>query len=208
VRGTLYDPNLPIALMTAPSFQRKRSILCPCPSHDSLRLTVLRCIVLLYLEGLQSNPPEPDDRETNPPTSPRSQTAPARVTSPMLKGSNSGGSGARRSGRSELSYVTDKRQNGLGLNGVPPTEHDNEIRSDVQEGRDSEAGASVPIRSTGHVSVVVWFMSLQFLSGVRFDHSRPYLLRWSLALKMVPVSDTNLSALPLETWVNLLGTNR
>ena len=70
----------------------------------------------------------------------------------MLKGSNSGGSGARRSGRSELSYVTDKRQNGLGLNGIPPAEHDNEIRSDVQEGRGSEVGTPVLIRATGHVS--------------------------------------------------------
>ena len=70
----------------------------------------------------------------------------------MLKGSNSGGSGARRSGRSELSYVTDKRQNGAGLNLPSPTQHDNEIRSDVQEGRGSEAGTSVPIRTTGHVS--------------------------------------------------------
>ena len=101
---------------------------------------------------MQSDPPEPDDKGTDPPTSPRSQAAPARVTSPMLKGSNSGGSGARRSGRSELSYVTDKRQNGQGPNGVPPIEHDNEIRSDVQEGRESEVGTSVPIRTVAHVS--------------------------------------------------------
>ena len=105
---------------------------------------------------MQSDPPEAEGGETNPPTSPRSQTVPARVTSPLLKGSNSGGSGARRSGRSELSYVTDKRHNALGLNGPsPPAEHDQEIRSDVQEGRYSEAGASVPIRTTGHVSLVV-----------------------------------------------------
>ena len=149
----LSNPTLPSMLMTTTSFQRKRSVLGPCPSHDTLKLMVSCHLVLLYLEGMQSDPPAPDERESNPPTSPRSQTAPARITSPMLKGSNSGGSGARRSGRSELSYVTDKRQNGLGLNGVPHTEHDNEIRSDVQEGRDSEVGASVPIRTTGHVSV-------------------------------------------------------
>ena len=70
----------------------------------------------------------------------------------MLRGSNSGGSGARRSGRSELSYVTDKRQNGLGLNGVSHPEHDHEVRSDVQEGRDSMVGTSVPVRTTAHVS--------------------------------------------------------
>ena len=110
--------------------------------------------VLLYLERMQSDPPEPDDRETNSPASPRSQAVPARVTSPMLKGSNSGGSGARRSGRSELSYVTDKRQNGLGVNGPPPIEHDNEIRSDLQEGRGSEVGTSVPIRTTGQVRII------------------------------------------------------
>lgn len=140
-------------LMTTASLQRKRSAIDPYPFRDTSKLKVPRHIVLLYLEGMQSNPPEPDDRESNPPTSPRSQTAPARVTSPMLKGSNSGGSGARRSGRSELSYVTDKRQNGLGLNGILPSEHDHDIRSDVQEARDSEVGTSVPIRTTGHVSV-------------------------------------------------------
>ena len=113
----------------------------------------------MYLETMESDPPPTEYRESNPPASPRSQTTPARVTSPLLKGSNSGGSGARRSGRSELSYVTDRRQqNGHGLNGPLPTEHDNEIRSDVQEGRDSEVGASVPIRTTGHVSVFVWLM--------------------------------------------------
>ena len=97
---------------------------------------------------MQTDPPDSDAKDTDSPTSPRSQTVPARVTSPMLRGSNSGGSGARRSARSELSYVTDKRQNGLGLNGVPPAERDNDIRSDVQEGRDSE------VRTMGHVSVV------------------------------------------------------
>ena len=83
----------------------------------------------------------------------------------MLRGSNSGGSGARRSGRSELSYVTDKRQNGLGLNGVPPNEHDNDIRSDVQEGRDSEV-APVPIRITGHVSAIMRITRSLLLPGV------------------------------------------
>jgi len=151
----------PTALMSATSFQRKRSIPTPQSSRDTPKLTVLRHTVLLYLEGMQSDPPEPDDRESNSPASPRSQTVPARVTSPMLRGSNSGGSGARRSGRSELSYVTDKRQNGLGPNGVPPNEHVNEIRSDVQEGRDSEVGTSVPIRTTGHVSIVTPSMSCQ-----------------------------------------------
>ena len=107
---------------------------------------------------MQTDPPEPDDKDSNPPTSPRSQTTPARVMSPVLKGSNSGGSGARRSARSELSYVSDKRQNGLGLNGVT-LEHENEIRSDVQEGRGSEVGTSVPIRTTGHVSLVVWLVN-------------------------------------------------
>ena len=106
----------------------------------------------MYLETMQSDPPDTEDRDPNPPASPRSLAAPARVTSPMLKGSNSGGSGARRSGRSELSYVTDKRQNGLGPNGPSPAEHDHEIRSDIQEGgRGSEFGTSVPIRTTGHV---------------------------------------------------------
>ena len=109
---------------------------------------------------MQSDPPEPDDRESNSPASPRSPTVPARVTSPLLKGSNSGGSAARRSARSELSYVTDKRQNGLGLNGVPPTEHENDIRSDLQEGRDSEVGNTVPIRVTEHVSATGRFYEL------------------------------------------------
>lgn len=116
---------------------------------------VLYHTVLLYLETMQSDPPETDDREGSTPVSPRSQATPARVTSPMLKGSNSGGSGARRSGRSELSYVTDKRQNGPGLNVPSPAEQENDIRSDVQEGRYSEVGASVPIRTTHHVSGVV-----------------------------------------------------
>ena len=135
----------------------KRVNTFPLPSHIFPKLTSLCHVVLMYLERMQSDPPEPDDRESNPPASPRSQTAPAQGTSPMLRGSNSGGSGARRSGRSELSYVTDKRPNGLGLNGISPTDHDNEIRSDVQEGRESEAGTSVPIRTTGHVSVA-WFI--------------------------------------------------
>jgi hypothetical protein len=162
--------------------------------------------VLLYLEKMQSDPPDAEGGEANP-TSPRSQTVPARVTSPMLKGSNSGGSGARRSARSELSYVTDKRQNAPGLNGPLPTEHDNEFRSDVQEGRYSEAGASVPIRTTGHVSVVVSPIgSGNLVSGVYCFH--PYLPRWSLALKMVLESDTNHSVLPLETWANPLGINK
>ena len=145
-------------LMSVTSFQRKRSILGLYSSHNTQRLTVYCHIVLLYLEGMQTDPPGQDDRDANPPASPRSQTVPARITSPMLRGSNSSGSGARRSGRSELSYVTDKRPNGLGLNGVPPTERDNDIRSDVQEGRDSEVGATVPIRATGHVSAVVSLM--------------------------------------------------
>lgn len=149
----LSNPNLPSMLMTTTSFQRKRSMLVPCPSHDAPKLTVSSRIVLLYLEGMQTDPPDPDSKGTDPSTSPRSQTAPAQITSPMLRGSNSGGSGARRSGRSELSYVTDKRQNELGLNGIIPSEHDNEIRSDLQEGRGSELGTSVPIRTTGHVSV-------------------------------------------------------
>lgn len=153
----LSNPNLPTRLMSTASFQRKRLILALCLSHNASKLTLSCYIVLLYLEGMQSNPPEPDDRESNAPTSPRSQTAPAQATSPMLRGSNSGGSGARRSGRSELSYVTDKRQNGLGLNGIQPTEHEHEIRSDVQEGRYSEVGTPVPIRNTGHVS--------EYLSG-------------------------------------------
>ena len=113
---------------------------------------------------MQTDPPA-DDRDTNPPTSPRSQSVPARVTSPMLKGSNSGGSGARRSGRSELSYVTDKRQTGLGLNGVP-AEHDNDLRSDVQVAADSEVGNSMPIRTTGHVSVAAYSMNFQPLPCV------------------------------------------
>ena len=127
---------------------------------------------------MQSDPPDSGDRETNSPASPRSQTTPARVTSPMLKGSNSGGSGARRSGRSELSYVTDKRQNGHGPSSPLNPGRDDEIRSDVQEGRDSEAGASVPIRTTGHVSVVVVShrlpapSSAHVVSGV--DCLRPY----------------------------------
>ena len=207
----LSNPNLPTALMNTPSFQRKRSIQVPCPSHDAPKLTASCHLVLMYLEGMQSDPPEPGDKETNPPASPRIQPSPVRVTSPMLKGSNSGGSGARRSGRSELSYVTDKRQNGLGPNGALPSEHDNEIRSDVQEGRGSEVGTSVPIRTTGHVSV--YFTSSSFplasddlVSGS--NYFRPYLPRWSLALKMAPVSDTNLSALPLETWVNRRGINK
>lgn len=204
------NPNLPTKLMGITSFQRKRFILVLCLSHDAPKLTPSCHIVLLYLEGMQSDPPEPDDRESNPPTSPRSQTAPAQVTSPMLKGSNSGGSGARRSGRSELSYVTDKRQNGLGLNGIPPAEHDNEIRSDVQEGRGSEVGTPVLIRTTGHVSeYLTSFQSLWRLAiWFGFNRFRLHLSRWSLAPKMAPVSDTNLSALPLETWVNLLGINR
>ena len=148
----LSNPNLPTRLMSTASFQRKRSILVPCLSHGASKLTLSCYTVLLYLEGMQSDPPEPDDRGSNVPTSPRSQTAPARVTSPMLKESNSGGSGARRSGRSELSYVTDKRQNGLGLNGIQPAEQENEIRSDIQEGRGSEVGTPVPIRITGRVS--------------------------------------------------------
>ena len=139
----------PTALMNSTSFQRKRLILGLYPSHGTPKLTASHHTVLLYLEGMQSDPPESDAKDTDSPASPRSQTIPARVTSPMLRGSNSGGSGARRSPRSELSYVTDKRQNGLGLNGVPPTDRDNDIRSDVQEGRDSE------VRTTGHVSVVV-----------------------------------------------------
>jgi len=146
------NPNPPTPLMSATSFQRKRSIPVPCPSHGTPKLTVSCHVVLLYLEGMQSDPPESDGKGTDPPTSPRSQTVPARVTSPLLKGSNSGGSGARRSGRSELSYVTDKRQNGPGPSGVLPTEHDREIRSDIQEGRESEVGTSVPIRTTAHVS--------------------------------------------------------
>jgi hypothetical protein len=202
----LSNSNLSSMLMTTTSFQRKRSMLDPCPSHDTPKLTASCYIVLLYLEGMQSNPPEPDDRDSNPPTSPRSQTAPARVTSPMLRGSNSGGSGARRSGRSELSYVTDKRQNGLGLNGVLPSDHGDEIRSDVQEARDSEVGTSVPIRTTGHVSVHLasFWLLWRLATFLGFNCFRP---RWSLALKMAPVSDTNLSALPLETWVNPLGIN-
>lgn len=144
----------------------KKVNLGPFPPHDIPKLTASRCIVLLYLEGMQSDPPESDDRDTNSPTSPRSQTVPARVTSPLLKGSNSGGSGARRSGRSELSYVTDKRQNGLGLNGVPPTEHDNDIRSDVQDGRNSETANTVPIRTTDHVSATGCSTSFQPLPGI------------------------------------------
>ena len=139
--------------MCPTSFQRQRVILGPCSSRDSPKLTASRHVVLLYLEGMQSDPPESDAKDADPSTSPRSQTVPARVTSPMLKGSNSGGSGARRSARSELSYVTDKRQNGLGLNGVPTTEHDNDFRSDVQEGRYSE------VKTTGHVSLVERFAS-------------------------------------------------
>ena len=148
--GTWHFMSLepPTALINYTSFQRKRLILGPYPSHGTPKLTVSRHTVLLYLEGMQTDPPDSDSKDTDSPTSPRSQTAPARVTSPMLRGSNSGGSGARRSARSELSYVTDKRQNGLGLNGVPPTERDNDIRSDVQEGRGSE------VRTMGHVSVV------------------------------------------------------
>ena len=142
--------------MNPTSFQRKRLIPGPYPSHGPPKLTASRHTVLLYLEGMQSDPPE-SERDADPTTSPRSQTVPARVTSPMLRGSNSGGSGARRSARSELSYVTDKRQNGLGLNGVPPNERENDFRSDVQEGRDSE------VRTTGHVSPVENFAS----SGVR-----------------------------------------
>jgi hypothetical protein len=141
------------------SFQRKRSIFCPYLSHDTPKLTPSRHIVLMYLEGMQSDPPESEDRDTNPPASPRSQTIPARVTSPMLKGSNSGGSGARRSGRSELSYVTDKRQNGPGPNGVPPPQHDGDIRSDVQEGGDSELGTPLPVRTAGNVSATIRFAS-------------------------------------------------
>jgi len=148
--------------MNPPSFQRKRSILDPHPSHGTLKLTASRHVVLLYLEGMQSDPPESDAKDTDPPTSPRSQTVPARITSPMLRGSNSGGSGARRSGRSELSYVTDKRQNGLGLNGVPPAECDNDIRSDIQVGRESE------VRTIGHVSMVPSFISCVRQSGSRF----------------------------------------
>jgi len=143
--------------MNSPSFQRKRLILGPYPSHGTPKLTAPRHAVLLYLEGMQSDPPDSDAKDTDSPTSPRSQTVPARVTSPMLRGSNSGGSGARRSPRSELSYVTDKRQNGLGLNGVSPAERDNDIRSDVQEGRDSE------VRTTGHVSVVACSVSFSRL---------------------------------------------
>lgn len=137
----------------------KKVDIAPQIFYNTSKLMSLCCTVLLYLEKMQSDPPEPGDRETNPPTSPRSQTIPARVTSPMLRGSNSGGSGARRSGPSELSYVTDKRQNGHGPNGLSPPQHDHEIRSDIQEGRDSDAGAPVPIRITGRVSVVVRFMS-------------------------------------------------
>ena len=189
--------------MNSASFQRKRLLLGLYPSHGTLKLTASRHTVLLYLEGMQSDPPDSDAKDTDPTTSPRSQTVPARVTSPMLRGSNSGGSGARRSPRSELSYVTDKRQNGLGLNGVPPPERDNDIRSDVQEGRDSE------VRTTNHVSLVVSSISfsrsaISFLLLTIFV----YLHRWSLVLKMVPVFVTNPSIPPLETWVNLLGTNR
>jgi hypothetical protein len=126
---------------------------------------------LLYLEARQSDPleaeggettlsdpPKTESRETNPPISPRNQTVPARVTPPIPKGSNSGGSGARRSAGSEPSYVTDEHQNAPGLNGPSPTEHDNEISSDVQEGEYSDAGASVATRTAGHVSVAVWLI--------------------------------------------------
>jgi hypothetical protein len=107
--------------------------------------------VLLYLEGMQSDPPDPDDRDTLPPQSPRSQpTNPVRVASPLTKGSNSGSARqsprTARSGRSELSYVTDKRANGAGGDVKSPRNED--IRSDIQEGRDSELGTTIPIRTT------------------------------------------------------------
>lgn len=120
-------------------------------THDQAKLFP----VLLYLEGMQSDPPDPDDRDTIPTQSPRSQlTNPARVSSPLLKGSTSGSArqGVRpaRSGRSELSYVTDKRQNGGAADAK--SAHREDLRSDIQEGRDSEVGTSVPIQNMNHVS--------------------------------------------------------
>lgn len=111
--------------------------------------------VLLYLEGMQSDPPDPDDRDSVPPQSPRSQlTNPARVSSPLLKGSTSGSirqglRPTRSGGRSELSYVTDKRPNGLAADAKSAQHED--LRSDIQEGRDSEVGTSVPIQNLVHV---------------------------------------------------------
>jgi hypothetical protein len=144
--------QLILDLNSVSSFKRKRLIILIHPWSLSHVLQVL-----LYLEGMQSDPPDPDDRDSVPPQSPRSQlTSPPRVSSPLMKGGNSGsarqGPQATRSGRSELSYVTDKRRNDVG-GGDAKSARNDDFRSDIQEGRDSEVGASVPIRNGVHVNI-------------------------------------------------------
>jgi hypothetical protein len=135
------------------SFQRKRCFLIVRLERSSRAYPCPCLLVLLYLEGMETDPPEPDHRESLLPLSPRSQhtSPPTHIPSPLMKSGVSAGRLGPRSARSELSYMTDKRNNAIA--GDSKSVRNDEVRSDIQEARESDLGTTVPIRTTDHVSM-------------------------------------------------------